>query len=152
MVIQIDSREQKNKHIIDYFNSIDQKYIVSKAISGDYIDVADPSIIIDLKQSHGDGIAEICANLTRTTEHIRLTKEIDRAKFIGCKKFYFLIVSTKITCLEDVHKWVNKRGQVKPEKLQKIMISFRKNHNVNYVFCKKKKAGEKIIELLTSEK
>jgi len=151
MVIHVDSREQKNKHILDHFNEVGQDYIVSKAISGDYIDVNNNDVIIDLKQSHGDGLAELCANLTRTTEHIRLKKELERAKFIGCKRFIFLIVSTKITCLEDVNKWVNKRGQVAPETLQKIMTTFKDRYKVEYIFCKKKVAGEKIIELLSKE-
>jgi hypothetical protein len=146
MIIQIDSREQKNEHVRDYFDSVDQQWFTSKCYTGDYYDFTNPRVCIDLKQSHGDGIAELCANLT--IGHERLVNEVTRAKEVGFKKFYFLIVSTKITRLEDVHKWVNKRGKVKPETLQKIMVSFRKNHNVNYVFCKKKKAGQEIIRLL----
>ena len=152
MIIHIDSRENKNAKIIEHFNSVNQQYIVSKCYAGDYINLNDHSIIIDLKQSHGDGIAELCANLTRTVEHERFKREIARAKEIGCKKFYILIVSSKITKLEDVNQWINRRGQVKPETLQKIMTTFRNKYKVNYVFCKKKDAGKRIIELLNKDK
>jgi len=87
MVVQIDSREQKNANIIDYFESVGQKYIVSK----------------------------------------------------------------NITCLEDVCKWENKRGQVKPEILQKIMQTFATKYGVEFIFTTKNEAGLQILKLLTPQ-
>jgi len=148
-VCQIDSRENKNQNIIDYFDSIGQKYIVSKMISGDYQDVNSVETLIDLKQSHGDGIAELCANLTKTANHERFKRELARAYDIGCKRFIVLIVSSKVECVDDIHLWTNARGQVKPETLEKIVKTFIEKYGIEVVFCKKANAGAKIIELLT---
>lgn len=149
MVLQADSRERKNQNIIDYFDSIGQQYIVSKMISGDYQDVNSVRTLIDLKQSHGDGIAELCANLTKTNNHQRFRNEIDRARLIGCERFIVLIVSSKVDCVDDIHLWNNARGQVKPETLEKIVKTFISKYGIEVVFCKKNEAGAKIVELLT---
>lgn len=148
MVIQIDSRE-KQSNIIKHFDEVGQKYVVSKMISGDYQNVNSIDTLIDLKQSNGDGVAEICANLTRITTHERLRKEVQRAYDIGCKRFIFLIVSSKIKNIDEVHLWVNKHGAVKPEVLEKIMKTFRDKYNVEFIFASKQNAGAKIIELLS---
>lgn len=149
MVIQIDSRE-KQSNIIKHFDEVGQKYIVSKMIAGDYQDVNSINTLIDLKQSNGDGIAEICMNLTRVTTHERLKKEIQRAFDIGCKRFIFLIVHPTIKSIDDVHLWINKHGKVKPEVLEKIMKTFRDKYNVEFIFTSKQNAGTKIIEFLSS--
>ena len=147
MVIQIDSRERQS-NITKYFDEIGQKYVISKMISGDYQDVSSIDTLIDLKQSHGDGIAEICMNLTRTANHERLKKEVQRAFDINCKRFIFLIVHPTIKNIDEVHLWVNKRGQVKPYVLEKIMKTFRDRYNVEFIFTTKANAPKKIIELL----
>lgn len=149
MVVQVDSREQKNNNVLDYFDNIGQPYIVSKMISGDYQDVNSVKTLIDLKQSHGDGVAELCANLTKTNNHQRFRNEIDRARLIGCERFIVLIVSNKIDCVDDIHTWENKRGQVKPETLEKIVKTFIDKYGIEVVFCKKNEVGAKIVELLT---
>ena len=147
MVIQIDSRERQS-NITKYFDEIGQKYVISKMISGDYQDVNSIDTLIDLKQSHGDGIAEICMNLTRTTNHERLKKEVQRAFDINCKRFIFLIVHPTIKSIDEVHLWKNKYGKVKPFVLEKIMKSFKEKYGVEFVFCKPDECGKKIIELL----
>ena len=147
MVIQIDSRERQS-NITKYFDEIGQKYVISKMISGDYQDVSSIDTLIDLNQSHGDGIAEICMNLTRTTNHERLKKEVQRAFDINCKRFIFLIAHPTIKSIDEVHLWVNKRGQVKPYVLEKIMKTFRDRYNVEFIFTTKANAPKKIIELL----
>lgn len=147
MIIQIDSRERQS-NITKYFDEIGQKYVISKMIAGDYQDVSNIDTLIDLKQSHGDGIAEICMNLTRTTNHERLKKEVQRAFDINCKRFIFLIVHPTIKSIDEVHLWVNKRGQVKPDVLEKIMKTFRDRYNVEFIFTTRANAPKKIIELL----
>ena len=148
MIIQVDSREQKNNNVLDYFESIGQKYIVSKMISGDYQDVNSVETLIDLKQSHGDGLAELCANLTKTNNHQRFRNELARAYDIGCRRFVVLIVSSKVDCVDGIHTWENKRGQVKPETLEKIVKTFIERYGVEVQFCKKNEAGAKILEIL----
>lgn len=152
MVIQIDSREKGNKFILDYFDSIGQKYIISKMYAGDYQNVNSIKILIDRKQS----LLEIAGNLCRVTEHQRIKREIAKACDIGAERFIFLIADSKITSVDEVHNWkvpTKKDGtrytRVNPETLQKIMKTMAEKYGVEFMFCKKNEMGNKIIELLS---
>jgi len=149
-MIQVDSRENKNQNILDYFEEVGQKYIVSKMISGDYQDVGSVKTLIDVKQSHNDGVAELCANLTRTANHERFKREIARAREIGCERFIVLIISKDITCIDEIHTWVNKRGQTNPATFEKIVRTFNEKYGVEFIFCQRKDAGKIIVSLLTT--
>lgn len=151
MIIQIDSREKGNKAILDYFDKVEQKYIISKMYAGDYQDVNSVKVLIDKK----DSLVEIAGNLCRTLEHKRIDREIAKACDIGCERFIFLIADKKITNVDEVHSWqVPKRKdgslytKVRPEILQKIMKTMMGKYGVEFIFCEKKKMGEKIVELL----
>lgn len=151
MIIQIDSREKGNKHVLDYFDNIGQKYIVSKMYAGDYQNVNSVKVLIDKK----DSLVEISGNLCRTTEHQRIKREIAKACDIGCERFIFLIASNSIENVSQVHAWeVPKRKdgslytKVRPEVLQKIMETMQEKYGVEFMFCKKKDFGRKIVELL----
>jgi len=154
MVIQIDSREKGNKAIVDYFNGIDQKYIVSKMYTGDYQDVNSVKVLIDKK----DSLVELAGNLCRTLEHNRIKREIAKACDIGCERFVFLIADNKIEDVSQVSNWkipTKKDGslytKVRPEILQKIMETMQEKYGVEFIFCKKKEMGKMIVEILESE-
>lgn len=155
MVIQIDSREKGNKAILGYFNQIGQKYIVSKMYAGDYQDVNSVKVLIDKK----DSLVELAGNLCRTTEHLRLKKEITKACDIGCERFIFLIADKSITSVDEVHKWkvpTRRDGslytKVRPEILEKIMMTMREKYGIEFIFCKKTEMGKKIVRLLENER
>lgn len=154
MIIQIDSREKGNKAILDYFNQVGQKYIVSKMYAGDYQDVNSVKVLIDKK----DSLVELAGNLCRTLDHIRINKEIAKACDIGCERFIFLIASSKIIDVSQVHEWqVPKRKdgslytKVRPEILEKIMKTMEKKYGVEFIFCKKSEMGKEIVRLLENE-
>jgi len=154
MIIQIDSREKGNKEILDYFNEVEQKYIVSKMYAGDYQDVNSVKVLIDKK----DSLVEIAGNLCRTLEHQRIKREIAKACDIGCERFVFLIADNKIEDVSQVSEWkvpTRKDGslytKVRPEILQKIMETMQEKYGVEFVFCKKKDMGKKIVEILGEE-
>lgn len=151
MVIQIDSREKGNKAILDYFNEVEQKYIISKMYAGDYQDVNSVRMLIDKK----DSLVELAGNLCRTAEHCRITKEISKACDIGCERFIFLIADKSITSVEEVHEWKvpTKRDgslytKVRPEVLEKIMKTMMEKYGVEFIFCKKTEMGKEIVRLL----
>lgn len=152
MIIQIDSREKKNKDILKHFDSIEQKYIISKMYAGDYQNVNSTKILIDKK----DSLVELASNLCRTTEHARIKREIARAKDIECERFIFLIADNKITNMDEVHNWEVPRKRdgmkytrVAPSTLEKIMKTMNKKYGVEFIFCPRKNMGQKIIELLS---
>lgn len=155
MIIECDTRQQKQKHITSYFDKQEIKYIRNKLYAGDYKIIDSTKVIIDTKKD----LMEVCNNLARTSEHNRIKSEIEKAREIGCERFVFLITEDYIYKLEDVHKWripINwktkqPRTQVKPETLQKIMLTMQEKYNIEFVFCRKNEMGEKIVNILTGK-
>ena len=151
MIIECDTRQQKQEHITKAFDEAGVKYIRNKLYCGDYKRVDSPKVIIDTKKN----LLEMSGNLCKVTEHARIKREIAKAYDIGCERFIFLIADSNITCLEEVHKWqvpARKNGtkytKVKPETLEKIMKTMSDKYGVEFRFCIKKEMGKKIIELL----
>lgn len=151
MVIQVDSREKGNKDILEYFDSIGQKYIISKMYTGDYQDVNSAKVLIDRK----DSLVELAHNLCKVTEHRRIKEEITRACEIGCERFIFLISEENIRRVSEVNTWIvpKKRGgqaitKVRPEVLEKIMFTMERKYGVEFIFVPKKHMGNAILNLL----
>ena len=152
MIIECDTRQQKQEHITKTFDAVAGiKYIRNKLYCGDYKRVDSPKVIIDTKKN----LLEIAGNLCRTTEHRRIKREIAKACDIGCERFIFLIADSNITCVEEVHTWRipekkdgTKYTKVKPGTLEKVMKTMNEKYGVEFMFCKKKDMGKKIIELL----
>ena len=143
-IIVCDTRERKNKKILEYFDKIGQDYIVSKLDAGDYMIFKHFKTIIDKK----DGLLELSHNLCNLAEHERLKREIQRAKELGCKNFIFLIQDSKIKNAEDIKKWKSKFTKVKGETLLKIMHTMRRRYDVRFIFTSRKNMGKVIIDLL----
>ena len=143
-IIVCDTRERKNKKILEYFDKIGQDYIVSKLDAGDYMIFKHFKTIIDKK----DGLLELSHNLCNLAEHERLKREIQRAKELGCKNFIFLIQDSKIKNAEDIKKWKSKFTKVKGETLLKIMNTMRRRYDVRFIFTSRKNMGKVIIDLL----
>lgn len=144
-LIIVDTREKGHKKILEYFEKINQDYIISKLDAGDYMIYKDYSTIIDKK----DSLLELAGNLCSTPEHERIKREIARAKEIGCENFIFLIQDSKIKTAEDIKNWHSKyMPRVKGETLLKIMITMKNKYGVRFIICPRKDMGKKIIELL----
>lgn len=159
MIIQCDSREQQNKEVIDYFERINQKYVISKLYAGDYCNLNKPTILIDLKKD----IEELIGNLTK--EHERFRNEIKRAnEEMGCK--LIVLIRQPFNSLEDIksyqvrkyskyHKNVDLRGKpmsnMNMETLYKIMNTMQNKYNLEWQFCSREESGKKIIEILEKE-
>jgi hypothetical protein len=152
-IILTDSRQQKEKHILKEFDNQGILHIRTNLPSADYMVLRynlqkgmylDYSILIDSKKD----LLEICSNLCKSSEHERLIREIELAKSLGCKKFVFLVGEKNIKSVEDIKNWSDKHTKVKGETLLKIMSTFSKHHDCNFIFVSKEKMGKKIIELL----
>ncbi len=147
-LIIVDSREKGHKKILEYFNKNNIDYIISKLDYGDYMIYKDNSAVIDRK----DSLLELCGNLCHTLEHQRINREIARAKEDGCKDFIFLISESKIKSIEDIRNWSSPHTKVKGETLLKIMQTMKEKYGVRFMFCERKKMGERIIQLLGGSK
>lgn len=143
-LIIVDTREKKNKKILEYFDNVGQDYIISKLDTGDYALFKNFNTIIDKK----DGLLELSHNLCNSFEHDRIKREIQRAKDLGCNNFIFLIQDNKIKTVEDIKKWKSPHTKVKGETLLKIMNTMHKKYDIRFIIVPKKKMGEMIIKLL----
>lgn len=154
ILILADTRQQKDKHITDYFDKNNIQWIRTGLPSADYMKIVynndtgfikDYSILIDTKKD----VEELVGNLCKTTEHDRIKREIEKARELGCNSFYFLICDNKIKTINDLKSWTSKRTKVKGETLLKIMVTMSKRYGIKFIFTAKKNAGAKIVEILS---
>lgn len=148
MQIQIDSREKSRaiKKIIEEFDRNDVRYFVSKLYVGDYVNLENPLVFIDRKQS----IAEIAQNAT--SGHARVKRELKRLKKIGGKMYFLIeqdrIGSKRIKSLDDIMLWTPKYGTINGMQIYKVLRAWLAKYDIEYVFCGKKNTGKEIIRLL----
>lgn len=141
LIIQSDSREQKNSEVLEYFDLIQQPYFVSKVYAGDYINFSRPKVAIDLKKD----LLELANNLGK--DHARFFREVLRVKNeMRCD--LVVLVREPLQSLEEVKAWSNPRSQVKGETLYKIMRTMTERYGVLWRFCSRENAGQKILSIL----
>lgn len=145
-LIICDTREKGNKKILEYFNKVNQDYIISKLDAGDYMIYKNYSTIIDKK----DGLLELAGNLC-SKDHRRINEEIKRAKELGCKNFIFLIQDNKIKTSEDIKNWSSPHTKVVGSTLLKIMQTMKQKYGVRFIIVSRKDMPKKIIDLLTQK-
>lgn len=144
MILEMDTRNQKDEYITDYLDKQGIKWIRNKLYAADVKLLNSTEVLIDIKKD----LLEVCGNLTRASEHERLKREIAKGKEIGCKRFIFLIKESKIKSIDEVIKWSSTRTKVKGETLMKIMNTMSERYGVEFIFTTKENAGAKVIELL----
>lgn len=104
LMILYDTREQKNKHILDYFDEKNIKYKKQKIDEGDYTAIItqrpEMGIYRDLyfpvaieRKNSVDELAGNLAEDTDSRDDIRLIRELQRAKTKGIKTY--LIIEDK---------------------------------------------------------
>lgn len=150
MVIQIDSREKARaiQKIVAEFDRQNVKHFVSKLPVGDYMNLDNPRLVIDRKQS----LLEICTNVCQ--QHKRFTAELTRANEYGIKLVILCEHGGGIETLDDVLSWVNPRLKESPmavsgERLWRILKAMSTKYEVDFLFCDKRQTGKRIIEILS---
>ena len=143
-LVIVDTREKGHKSILKYFDEHNIDYITSKLDYGDYMIYKNNNVVIDRKNN----LLELAHNLCGTLEHDRIRREISRAKEDGCNNFIFLISESKIKSLDDIKNWSSPHTKVCGSTLLKIMQTMKEKYGVRFIFCERKKIGERIIQLL----
>ena len=146
MIIQVDTREQKYDHVTKYFDSNGIKWVKSKCVVGDYINLENPMIVVDRKKD----LQEVVGNVT--TQHNRFVRELELAKELGFTMI-ILIEEPNIKVLSEVPSWFNWRLKKNPKavsgkKLYRIMTTMKDKYDVNWLFTTKGNCGQRIVELL----
>ena len=154
-LILTDTRQKSEDHILKEFDKQGILHIRTGLSSADYMLIRydnekgfykDYSILIDTKKD----LLELCNNMTKTTEHQRLIREVELGQSLNCKRFIFLVGDNSIKSVDDIKKWSNKHTKIKGETLLKILITFKQHHNCEFMIVPKKKMGETIIKLFTN--
>ena len=164
MTIQVDTREHESewKRIQRQFDRLGVEYFRSKLDVGDYMNVDNPTLIIDRKKD----LLEICGNITQ--QHDRFRRELIRAQKNNIKLIILCEHGDGIENLSDVYFWHNprldktdiriidgrpQRVQLFPratdgKQLYKSLQTLMTEYGVDIRFCDKKHTGEVIRELL----
>lgn len=151
-MIIVDSREQKNQFIIDYFESHNIDYVIQKLDVGDYSLEGSPHFVIDRKAN----VQELVQNIIH--EHDRLSREIQRA-IDNNIQLVFLIEDEDIKCLDDLGKWFNYRKKWSPKATQgeqllkaiNTMIEHRYrnyNYTLRFLFVDREHYATTLLRLL----
>ena len=147
LVIQVDSREQKYDHVTRYFDSQGIKWVKSKCVVGDYVNLENPMVVIDRKKD----LQEVAGNVCQ--QHERFVRELELAKELGYKMIV-LVEEPNISTLTDVCSWYNWRRKKNPravngKTLYRIMKTMSEKYDIQWEFTTKQNCGQRIVELLT---
>ena len=142
LTIIVDSREQENQHIINYFDSKQIPYKVRKIDTGDYSAMIDDrtleyQCVVEKKNS----LDEIVGNFTANRE--RFEREFLRAKANGIK--VFLVIEN--ASWNDVFLG-NYRSKFPPKSLLGSLLAWQVRFNVTIIFCEPQNTGKLIHGIL----
>lgn len=136
MIVQIDSREKNNLHILNYFAKQCVDCICSKMYVGDYCKYSKPLLVIERKASW----LEFAGNCGKN--HARFKAELERLSAVGGS---MVILIEEIT---PVEKWSHKRSQMSGTVMKKIIDRWKEEYKLELVQCTKNESGKKILEIL----
>lgn len=143
-----DTRQQAGKHDRkhSYFTSHDIGVLRCALPFGDYAPV--PPVSVDTKANIDEIAANICGK-----EHKRFINECKAAKAAGCQLIILVENDVGISCLSEVHNWINPRVVYSPNcvqgpRLQKAMETISERYGVRFEFCTTEEAGQVVMELL----
>lgn len=156
-MIICDSREQKNDHILRYFEQHGIDYRVQKMDTADYMVEGQPNIVVDRKQN----LDEICTNLTykgkKANENggkgipsnvARFWREVRRAYEDKIKLVVLIEHGENVKSLADVAAWGGSRSGISGRKLVDEMDRLSAAYGVEWQFCGKSETAEKILKIL----
>ena len=142
LTIIVDTREQKNAHILDFFDQNKIPYKVRKLDSGDYSAmVGDLTLEHDVFIERKNSLTEICGNFAQNRE--RFDREFTRAKADGAKPF--ILVENNTT--NDVFKG-NYRSQMPPKALWASFCTWMVRYNTTILFSDKAHSGKIIYSIM----
>lgn len=169
ITIQIDSREKTHviTHITKYFDMNNIKYYTNKLLFGDYMNLHNPTVVIDRKQN----LTEVQGNITQ--QHERFRNELIKAQENGFK-LIILIEESQIKTLEDVRdKYINprmkqwsmarnkalkkglefkQRPPLSGKQIYEILKTMEQKYGCKFMFCRKEYMAQTIIKLLTTDR
>lgn len=150
MILQEDSRQQKNKHELKHaaWQQSGVQICRSKVIVGDYC--KPPTVSVDTKAD----VSEIAMNIGGgKAEHKRFIDELKLAQTIGCKLYVLVENRDGIVDIDGVERWHNPRTEYSPDciqgpRLAKAMRTIQSRYGCTFLFCAPEEAADCIVDLL----
>jgi ERCC4-type nuclease len=149
LVIIVDTREQQNQHILDYFTNKKIKYEVKKLDAGDYS--------IRLTANHELGLLRDCyipvmiekknsvdELASSFKDRTRFEAEFIRASGNGIKTFLLVEDAAGYENIIN-HKY---RSEYEPKALLGSLLAFESRYNFTTIFLDKKYSGNRIYQTL----
>ena len=143
-MIIVDTREQKNAHILAYFDRHSIEYKKQKMDVADYQIEGQDRLVIDRKQN----LDELSRNLMNRSDHSRFYKEVRRAKEQNIKMIVLCEHGGQITDIKSVANWHSKYSPVSGRSLMEEIYRVHIAYGVEFKFCQKRSTGKRIIEIL----
>ena len=142
-----DTRQKADKHKTKhgYFADEGIDLIRCALPFGDY--APPPKVAIDTKQD----VSEIAYNMCSSSkEKARFRRECIKAQEAGCKLIFLIEDShyNNITDLYGTQIFLHNGKLIPGDQLATAMCIMSERYGCEYLFCKPKDAGQKIIELL----
>lgn len=147
MTIIVDTREQKNQHILDYLEHNKIPYIVRKLDSGDYSFILpdypelnmDERVLVERKGS----LSELAGNFTSGRE--RFAREFERLKD-NQKMHLVLETGTWKKIFNGTY-----RSSFHPNSYKASILTWSARYNIPFWFCEKRESPEIIHKILIYE-
>ena len=146
-----DTREKKNQHVLDYFETVGIKYEIAKLDFGDYMDAYRPGLVIDRKQN----IAELAKNVVGK-DRDRFVRELERAQAAG-SKMIILVEQTRykdrdkwihVTEPADLMLWSSPHTKIRGERVFRAVSSLIHKYGISVQFCDKRTTGRNILRII----
>ena len=143
-MIICDTREQKNEHILKYFDRHGIPFITATVHTGDYVITGRNDIAVERKANLG----ELAHNLL-SHDRGRFYREVRRAREQGVHLYIVCEHGHGIEKIEDVAKWQNPYGKVTGRTLREAIYKCAISYGCEFLFCNRRQTGKLIYAILT---
>ena len=144
-MIICDTREQKNEHILNYFDRHGIPFIIATVQTGDYVDPLNKTAVAVERKAN---LSELAHNLL-SRDRGRFYREIRRAKDEGIKLYIVCEHGHGIQNIQDVGDWKNPYGKVTGKMLREAIYKCAIGYGCEFIFCTKRQTGKIIYRILT---
>ena len=145
-MLNCDSREKKNEHILRYFDRHGIEYEIRKLDVGDYMLEGNDTISVDRKAS----VDELASNMLNRADHARFLREAKRAADSGIK-LIVLLETSKYKSIPDLREWRSKYSGITGRALMDAIYKTHISYGVEFMFAPKVSTGRRILEILSME-
>lgn len=145
-MIVCDTREQKNEHILKWFDKHSVPFIIATVHTGDYVMNGRNDIAVERKAT----LSELAHNLL-SRDKGRFYREIRRAREAGITLYVVCEHGHGIESIQDVGKWKNPYGKVTGVMLREAIYKCAIGYGCEFVFCNRRQTGKIIYQILTGE-